>query len=116
MAKRNVIPSGRNISRHHSPTANDSQSDSRPDSAFEALEDTIEDERLRLLKARSVLSCVTLAMETSVDDRDRQTPCYPVVIDLAADLVDEAIERLDSVNLQPPLSDVQLFGRRRGRA
>lgn len=116
MAKRNVTLSDRNLSRRHSPNANDPQNDSRPDSALEALEDTVEDERLRLLKARSVLSCITLAMETSADSQDRQSPYYPIVIDLAADLVNEAIERLDSVNLQPPLSDVQLFGRRRGSA
>jgi hypothetical protein len=76
----------------------------------------VENERSRLLKARSVLSCVSLAMATGADGQDTQSPYFPVVIDLAADLVSETIERLDSVNLQPPLSDTQLFGRRRGSA
>jgi hypothetical protein len=116
MAERNVIPPGQNPDHRSSSKATALQIDSKPDSALEALENTVEDERLRLLKARSVLSCISLAMETRADGQNAQSPYFPVAIDLAVDLVSETIERLDSVNLQPPLRDVQLFGRRRGSA
>ncbi|HEX7082457.1 MAG TPA: hypothetical protein VF329_15720 [Gammaproteobacteria bacterium] len=116
MAKRDVTPSDRNLSRRPSSEATALHDDSKPDSALEALERTVEDERLRLLKAHSILSCATLAMEVNAESQNKRSPYYPAVIDLAADLLNEAIERLDSVNLQPPLSDMQLFGRRRGSA
>lgn len=106
--------SDQNTSRRLPSKAIALQTVSKPDSALEALQHTVENERLRLLKARSALNCISLAMETSGDGRNTQSPNFPVVIDLAADLVSEAIERLDSVNLQPPLSDIQLFSRGHG--
>ena len=116
MAKPDTTLSDQTASRHPSSKAITLQIASKPDSALEALEYTVENERLRLLKAHSVLSCISLAIETSVDGQDTLSPYFPVAIDVAADLVSEAIERLDSVNLQPPLSDMQLFGRHRGHA
>lgn len=61
---------------------------------LEALEDAIEDERVRLMKAHSVLSCITLAMEGD-DGADKDGPHYPSMIEIARDLINESIRRLD---------------------
>ncbi len=64
-----------------------------------ALEEIIEEERARLMKARSILGCVMLAMEGNDEG-----PCeldFPDIIELARSLINESINRLDSVNLRP---------------
>ncbi|PZN31554.1 MAG: hypothetical protein DIU71_09640 [Proteobacteria bacterium] len=79
-----------------------------PPSPLAALEDVIEDERLRLMKAHSILSCATIAMEEG--HLDERGPYYPAIIDLARDLIDETLRRLDSVKLRvflQPLRDAQ---------
>jgi hypothetical protein len=63
-----------------------------------ALEDTVEQERARLMKAHAILNCVVIAME----DEGLCTgdgPYYPAVIESARDLVNESINRLDAVGL-----------------
>lgn len=63
-----------------------------------ALEDTVEEERARLMKAHAILNCVVIAME----DEGLCTgegPYYPAVIESARDLVNETINRLDGVGL-----------------
>lgn len=62
-----------------------------------ALEHAIERERARLMKAHAVLGCVALALDC--DSNQEPHPYYPVVVELARDLVNESINRLDSVNL-----------------
>lgn len=66
----------------------------------EALEDIVEEERIRLMKAHSILSCVITAME----DEDICTgdgPYWPSVIESARDLVDESIRRLEDLDYSP---------------
>ena len=65
-----------------------------------ALEELIEDERTRLMKARSVLGCVALAME---GDEQNSELDFIDIIELARNLINESINRLDSVNLRPLL-------------
>ena len=63
-----------------------------------ALEDTVEQERARLMKAHAILNCVIIAME----DEGLCTgdgPYYPAVIESARDLLNESINRLDGVGL-----------------
>ena len=64
-----------------------------------ALEDIIEEERTRLMKARSILGCVALAMEGN--DEGSCELDFPDIIELAGSLINESINRLDSVNLRP---------------
>jgi len=63
-----------------------------------ALEDTVEQERARLMKAHAILNCVVIAME---DEGlcSGDGPYYPAVIESARDLVNESINRLDGVGL-----------------
>jgi hypothetical protein len=64
---------------------------------LETLDDIVEEERLRLMKAHSILSCVITAME----DEDICTgdgPYWPAVIESARDLVDESIKRLEGLD------------------
>jgi hypothetical protein len=72
--------------------------------AAAALEHAIEQERARLMKAHAVLGCVVLALD-SESRNEPGRPYYPVVVELARDLVNESINRLDSVNIYPLLSD-----------
>jgi hypothetical protein len=62
------------------------------------LEKIVEEERSRLVKAHAILNCVVIAME---DDGicAGGGPYYPAVIESARDLVNESINRLDSVGL-----------------
>jgi len=63
-----------------------------------SLEDAIEDERSRLMRAHSILGCVTLAMEGD-EGANLTRPYYPDLIELARDLVNESINALDSDRL-----------------
>ncbi len=66
------------------------------------LERAIDAERRRLSKAQSVLGCLAAALETagrhSSDELD-----FGQVAEVARDLVNSSIERLDSVNLSKVL-------------
>ena len=64
------------------------------------LEDIIEDERARLMKAHAILSCVVVAME---DDAacSADGPYWPSVIESARDLLDESIRRLEDLDYSP---------------
>lgn len=67
---------------------------------LEALEDIVEEERTRLMKAHSILSCVITAME----DEDACTddgPYWPAAIETACDLVNESIRRLEDLDYSP---------------
>jgi hypothetical protein len=65
---------------------------------LEVLENAIEDERARLMTVHTLLSCIGLAMEAGQGDPD--APHYLTIIEMARDLVDESIRRLDSVPLR----------------
>ena len=62
----------------------------------------IEGERARLMRVHSVLSCLTLAMDhMDYDESDPRGPDCPLVIEIVRDLVQESIDRLDSVHVDP---------------
>ena len=65
---------------------------------FDALEDAIDEERGRLMRAHSLLNCIAIAMDAE-DISPGSGPHYPTLIETARDLVNESINRLDSVNL-----------------
>jgi hypothetical protein len=75
----------------------------RPD--FDALEDIIETQRARLMTAHSLMSCISLAMDAE-QGIEGPVPYYPGLVELARDLVDEAIRGLDTVSLAPVLGDL----------
>lgn len=54
------------------------------------LENVIDEERLRLLRAHSLLRCTSIAMEHGSDDEDEAPgPYFPALIELAAELIHE---------------------------
>jgi hypothetical protein len=65
-----------------------------------ALEDLIEAERARLMTAHSIMSCVAVAMEAE-EVGSGHGPYYPGLIELARDLVNESIGRLDTLAVAP---------------
>ena len=65
----------------------------------EPVEDLIEEERERLMRAHSVLDCILMAMGDD-DSMPTDGPHYPSQIEIARDLVNEAVRQLDIVNLQ----------------
>lgn len=66
----------------------------------QALEDIVEDERARLMKAHSILSCVITAMEDD-DVSDSDGPYWPAVIETACDLINESIRKLEDLDYSP---------------
>jgi hypothetical protein len=71
--------------------------------AAQRLSDYIEDERLRLMRAISLLDTVRIAMEAMESDRvfARGEPLLSDVLPIARDAVNETINRLDSLALRP---------------
>lgn len=65
----------------------------------EPVEDLIEEERERLMRAHSLLDCILVAMGDD-DSMPTQGPHYPSLIEIARDLVNESIGQLDATNLQ----------------
>jgi hypothetical protein len=82
--------------------------DSVLDGLPENLEEAIEDERARLMKAHSILGCITLAMEGD-DSASAAKPYYPDLIELVRELVNESINGLEAGKLE------RLFGLRGSR-
>lgn len=70
------------------------------------LEEAIEVERGRLMKADSILGCASLALDYG-DNCDPRKPYYPDVVDVARDLISESALRLDAVNLKPLIVRMQ---------
>jgi hypothetical protein len=70
------------------------------------VEDAIDDERLRLMKAHAILSCMALAMESD-DGSNAPRPYYPVLVELARDLVTESVRGLDPDKLKPLIEQRQ---------
>jgi hypothetical protein len=77
--------------------------------AAATLDDAIEAERARLMRAEAVLHCVVIAMDES-DADNTQSPHYPSVVGLARDLVAQTINELDSLRLAPMLSEIGSHG------
>ncbi|MET0660394.1 MAG: hypothetical protein ABW110_19800 [Steroidobacteraceae bacterium] len=64
--------------------------------------DLIEAEPSRLMTAAAVLHCVVLAMYER-ESADRGAPYYPSVVEVAREMIVEAIDRLDSIHVRPLL-------------
>jgi hypothetical protein len=67
------------------------------------LEQTIEEQRAQLLQAHGVLMCLYEAL-LYADDADAVN--YAQAAQAAANLVNEAVEKLDSVRLRPMLAEL----------
>lgn len=72
----------------------------KPAPNLEILEDTVEEERLRLMKAHSILSCAITAMEGE-DICTGDGPYWPAVIESVRDLINESIRRLEDLDYSP---------------
>lgn len=90
--------SGRNSQAAKTKSASRQTKPTAASATLRALEDTIEDERARLMQAHSILNCVAIAMEAE-DVSPGDGPHYPTLIEKACDLINESINRLDSVEL-----------------
>jgi hypothetical protein len=80
----------------------DSTTDESPDLNSDSpttLEDLIEEERTQLMSAFAVLGCTSVAIEND-PSADRHAFYYAHVIELARKIIDETINRLDSVYLR----------------
>lgn len=95
MAKRNDTSKSRRVDNPKAARAKSAPCHVIP----EPVEDLIEEERERLMRAHSVLDCVLMAMG---DDDSMPTggPYYPSLIEIARDLINESVRQLDAVNLQ----------------
>lgn len=63
------------------------------------LDETIERERARLMRAESILGCASVAISYATPGLDERQPYYPDVVDAAREMIVEATVRLDSVYL-----------------
>jgi len=88
--------SGRNSAAAKVQSASSPPKPAKAASSLEHIENIIEDERARLTKAHSILSCVVRAMED--EQISSEGPYWPSVIESASDLIDESIRRLDSLD------------------
>src|SRR6185295_4792552 len=68
-----------------------------------ALDEAIEAERSVLMKADAVLNCLALAMDYD-DGSNIPRPYYAIIVELARDLVNDSIGRLETGSLEAHLS------------
>ena len=80
-----------------------------------ALDEAIEAERSVLMKADAVLNCLALAMDYD-DGANIPRPYYAIIVELARDLVNDSISRLDSVNLEAAMRAKRPAGKKTGEA
>ena len=85
------------MARNDSTTDGDRDRNSRPPAS---LRDIIEVERVRLLRAHSVLGCTSIALDYD-DGLDPRQPDYAHVVDVVRDMILETTIRLDLANLGP---------------
>ena len=98
MAKRNNTSKSRPTRSAKVPGASRSADKSAAIPNTDVIEDAIEEERARLMRAHSLLNCVAIAMDAE-EVSPKAGPHYPTLIETARDLVNESINRLDSMNL-----------------
>lgn len=67
-----------------------------------ALDEAIEAERSVLMKADAVLNCLALAMDYD-DGSNIPRPYYAIIVELARDLVNDSIGRLETRSLEAHL-------------
>ncbi len=63
-----------------------------------SLKEIIEIERIRLMKAHSVLGCTSIALDHD-DGTDHRHPDYAHVVDVVRDMIQETTVRLDGAYL-----------------
>jgi hypothetical protein len=85
----------------------------RPIVIPKVLDEVIEAERAVLMKADAVLNCLALAMDYD-DGSNIPRPYYGIIVELARDLVNDSITRLDSVNLGAALRGRQATRSKKG--
>ena len=94
---------GRNSASAKQPARQQAASAPNPASAalnHRTLEDIVEDERLRLMKAHSILCCVATGMaDENICTGDG--PYWPAVIESARDLIDDSIRNLEGLEYSP---------------
>jgi hypothetical protein len=75
--------------------------------------EAIERERARLMTADSLLGCIAIAMQ-GADGETGRSPYFPDLVELARELVNEAINGLDTAQLNRALSGgaARMRGRR----
>ncbi len=95
MAKRNDMSKSRPAGKQKAARAKSAPCHVIP----ELVEDLIEEERERLMRAHSVLDCILMAMSDD-DSMPTDGPHYPSLIEIARDLINESVCQLDAVNLQ----------------
>jgi hypothetical protein len=103
MAKRNSTSNGNANRRDSARRADRSRKGPkavRIASIFNHVENIVEDERARLMKAHSILECVVMAMEEE-QICHTEGPYWPSVIESALGMIDESIRRLDSLDYSP---------------
>ncbi|HEY4365698.1 MAG TPA: hypothetical protein VGN07_00565 [Steroidobacteraceae bacterium] len=93
------VRSGRNSSAKRS--AKNPPKRAKASSTFKALEDIVEEERARLMKAHSILDCVIRAMEDEEGASGNDGPYWPAVIESARDLINESIQKLEDLDYGP---------------
>lgn len=64
----------------------------------EALQEAIDNERSTLAKAESILRCLKISLTFDADERV-QRPYYPDIAEIACNLLRQALNGLDEVNL-----------------
>lgn len=84
------------------------------ESLFNALEEAIEEERSRLGRADMVLECLCLALMYAEEDPTARTPDFSDVARVAQELVNKAINNLDSVQIGPLIDRVTGTGKGKG--
>lgn len=85
------------MARNDSTTDKDRDRNPNPPPRLRAI---IEGERIRLLKAYSVLGCTGIALDYD-DGSDPRQPDYAHVVDVVRDMIQEVTARLDLANLAP---------------
>jgi len=94
MAKRNSTSEAPARCKDSSERDNETQESS---THVQRIEDVIDDERMRLMKAHSILQCVAIAMEAEQVCAGAG-PYWPSVIESALEMVNESIRRLDGLD------------------
>lgn len=101
MASRRVMRRGNDGRRSRSNATNGVAEEVYGLALPDSLHDAIEDERGRLLKAVSILRCMKISLESSLESETHlaDRPYYPDIAEMALALVMQAFNGLDSLNL-----------------
>lgn len=112
MAKRQSTTKSTKRRSHRTHSA--AKVDARSEPLFNALVEAIEEERSRLGRADVVLECLCLALMYVEEDPTARTPDFSDVARVAQELVNSAINNLDSVQIGPLIERVAASGKSKG--